>query len=232
MPLIGIVGPSGEGKSTSIFPCPEIGIKGLDPKETVIINVMGKPLPVRGANTLYPVDKKISEGGNYGESEDPEVIIKMLDYVIEKRPEIVNLVIDDQGLIMGNYIMNRAKEKTFDKWTDLAEKMWRTINKARKARKDLNVFCVFHQEKGLDGRQKMKTSGKFLDDQIYLDSLFTVILYTKPILEDFKTGKMKYQFMTQSDGESTCKSPFGMFSERFIPNDLGYVKDKLEEYYG
>jgi hypothetical protein len=78
----------------------------------------------------------------------------------------------------------------------------------------------------------MKTSGKFLDDQIYLDSLFTVILYTKPILEDFKTGKMKYQFMTQSDGESTCKSPFGMFSERFIPNDLGYVKDKLEEYYG
>ena len=64
MALVGIVGSSGDGKSTSIFPNAEIGIEGLDPKETVIINVMGKPLPVRGAYKLYDPEKKITEGGN------------------------------------------------------------------------------------------------------------------------------------------------------------------------
>jgi hypothetical protein len=231
MALVGIVGSSGDGKSTSIFPNSEIGIEGLDPKETVIINVMGKPLPVRGAYKLYDPEKKITEGGNYIETEDPDIILKIMDYVIENRKEIKNLVIDDYGLLMANYIMNRAKEKSFDKWTDIAEKMWKTINKARKARKDLDIFGIFHQEKGSDAKLKIKTAGQFLDNQVYLDSLFTIILYTKPVLEDFKTGKMKYQFMTQTDGESTCKSPAGMFADKYICNDLGIVKKTIYKYY-
>jgi ABC-type lipoprotein export system ATPase subunit len=46
--LIGICGPSGSGKTTAIHGCEEIGIKGLNPEETVIINVAGKPLSFRG----------------------------------------------------------------------------------------------------------------------------------------------------------------------------------------
>jgi len=38
--LIGILGDSGKGKTTSL--------RNLDPEETVIINVSGKPLPFRG----------------------------------------------------------------------------------------------------------------------------------------------------------------------------------------
>lgn len=231
MALVGIVGSSGDGKSTSAFPNEEIGIKGLDPAKTVIINVMGKPLPVRGANKLYNPDLKITDGGNYIETEDPDTILKVMDYVIDSRKDITSLVLDDWGLLMASYIMNRAKEKSFDKWTDIAEKMWKTINKARKARKDLDIFGIFHQEKGTDGKLKIKTAGQFLDNQIYLDSLFTVILYTKPVLEDFKTGKMRYQFMTQTEGESTCKSPAGMFKDKYIPNDLSIVKETIYKYY-
>ena len=47
MSAIAIVGPSGEGKSTSYGQVPELGIKGLNPKETVVINVAGKDLPFR-----------------------------------------------------------------------------------------------------------------------------------------------------------------------------------------
>jgi hypothetical protein len=37
--------------------------------------------------------------------------------------------------------------------------------------------------------------------------------------------------MTNTDGSNTAKSPVGMFDDLLIPNDLGYVKDKMEEYY-
>ena len=40
-----IVGKSGSGKSTSI--------KGLDPKNTVIVNVLQKKLPFKGSSSLY-----------------------------------------------------------------------------------------------------------------------------------------------------------------------------------
>ena len=45
-----ILGKSGTGKSTSI--------KGLDPKETVVINVLGKRLPFKGSNALYNKENK------------------------------------------------------------------------------------------------------------------------------------------------------------------------------
>ena len=48
MASIAIVGKSGTGKSTSLGQFPELGLKGLPPKETVIINVGGKDLPFKG----------------------------------------------------------------------------------------------------------------------------------------------------------------------------------------
>lgn len=44
---IAIVGQSGEGKSTSYGQVPELGIKGLNPKETLVVNVAGKDLPFK-----------------------------------------------------------------------------------------------------------------------------------------------------------------------------------------
>jgi hypothetical protein len=229
--LIAIVGTSGEGKSTSIFPSEEAGIKGLNPVETLYINVSNKPIPARGANKMYPKDKKISEGGNYFQSSSAEEISKLIDYVAASRKDIKNIVIDDMGFIMSFEMMNKALEKGFDKWSIMASKMWKLIDKLRNLSDDLYVFCIFHTERGEDTKMKIRTSGKLLDNSIYLDGLFTFILYTKPIVEDFKTQKVKYQFMTQSDGESTCKSPIGCFPEKYISNDLGVVKDTIYKYY-
>ena len=94
MSSIGIVGPSGTGKSTSYGGFPELGIKGLNPKETVVINISRKDLPFRGWNALYK--GKLSEGGNYMESSNAVDIAKAIDYISEKRPDIKNIVIDDK----------------------------------------------------------------------------------------------------------------------------------------
>ena len=43
---------------------------------------------------------------------------------------------------------------------------------------------------------------------------------------------MQY-FLTQSDGSNTAKTPAGVFSDLKIPNDLGYIVQKINDYeYG
>ena len=231
MNLIGVAGPSGHGKSTSLFPSEELKIKGLNPVETVIINVSGKPLPFRGANKLYSQDKLITEGGNYIATEDCDVIAKVISYVAESRPDVKNLVIDDSGYTMGLQVIAKAKNKSFDKWTDLAVDHMKILNAVRAIKRaDMNAILIYHQEESKDGTLKMKTAGSMIDNNILIDGLFTTILYTDVKSENMG-NKVIYQFRTHGDGKSTCKSPQGMFKEDFIPNDMGYVIDKINEYY-
>lgn len=93
MSAIGIVGDSGSGKSTSVGSIPELGIQGLNPKETVIINVGGKDLPFRGWAKSY--SGKISEGGNYIETSDADSISKAIKFISENRLDIKNVVVED-----------------------------------------------------------------------------------------------------------------------------------------
>jgi len=108
--LIGIVAPSGCGKTTSLFPSKELGIKGLDPKETLYINVAGKPLPMRGANKHYNPELPPSKGGNYLETSNIDVIKQVLTYA-DKEERFKNIVIDDAGYLMGFSVMEKAREK-------------------------------------------------------------------------------------------------------------------------
>ena len=108
MASIAIVGKSGTGKSTSYGNFPDLGIRGLDPKETVIINISGKDLPFRGWKKLYAGE--IPKGGNYYESSDANNISKAIKYVSDNRADIKNIVIDDAQFIMAFEFMRRAKE--------------------------------------------------------------------------------------------------------------------------
>ena len=108
---VAVVTESGFGKTTSMGSIPELGIEGLDPKETFLINVKNKPLPFRGWKNYYkPVD--ISKGppkvGNYFGSSNPYDIIKVMSYVSTNRPDIKNLVVDDYQYIMSEEFMANA----------------------------------------------------------------------------------------------------------------------------
>ena len=63
---------------------------------------------------------------------------------------------------------------------------------------------------------------------IYLDGLFTINLEST-ITKDGTTTV--FGFLTKPDPYSTRKSPAGMFQDDIIPNDLGFVVEKMEEYY-
>jgi ABC-type phosphate/phosphonate transport system ATPase subunit len=121
--LIGIVGHTGTGKSTSI--------KHLDPKETYIINVAKKELPFKGADKLYNADNK-----NYKEIDDANEITRWLKTISEKAPHIKNIIIEDSNYIMGFNLMEKAAETGFAKFTLMARDMVDLFRTARKLRDD------------------------------------------------------------------------------------------------
>ena len=44
-------------------------------------------------------------------------------------------------------------------------------------------------------------------------------------------SRMVYQYVTNNDGTYPARTPAGMFADTYIPNDLGVVCDKINEYY-
>jgi hypothetical protein len=44
-------------------------------------------------------------------------------------------------------------------------------------------------------------------------------------------GVMEYRFVTNNDGTFPARSPIGMFEDITIPNDFGYIVEKIDEYY-
>jgi hypothetical protein len=218
--LIGIVGATGTGKSTSI--------KHLDPKETYIINVAKKELPFKGSEKLYNADNK-----NYKEVDDANEITRLLKTISEKAPHIKNIVIEDSNYIMGFSMVAKATEVGFTKFSVMAKDMVDLFRTARLLRDDIKVFYFSHPETIEDGGEiigyKIKTAGKLIDNQVLLEGLLTVCLYTH--VEEKKDGSMEYQFITNRFRKFPAKSPDGMFSELKIPNNLQLVVDTLNEYY-
>lgn len=218
--LIGIVGPTGTGKSTSI--------KHLNPKETYIINVAKKELPFRGAEKVYNTENK-----NYKEVDDANEITRLLKTISEKAPHIKNIIIEDSNYIMGFNLVSKATEVGFTKFTLMARDMVDLFRGARTLRDDLKIFYFTHPETIEDGGEiigyKIKTAGKMIDNQIVLEGLLTVCLYTH--VEENKDGTSSYYFVTNRFRKYPAKSPDGMFDEIKIPNNLKLVADTIDEYY-
>lgn len=218
--LVGIVGATGTGKSTSI--------KHLNPEETYIINVAKKELPFKGSEKLYNTEKK-----NYKEVDDANEITRLLRVISEKAPHVKNIVIEDSNYIMGFNMVAKATEVGYTKFSVMAKDMVDLFRTARMLRDDITVFYLTHPETIEDGGEiigyKIKTAGKLIDNQVLLEGLLTVCLYTN--VEENKDGSASYGFITNRYRKYPAKSPDGMFEDLKIPNDLQFVADSLTEYY-
>lgn len=218
--LVGIVGATGSGKSTSI--------KHLNPAETYVINVAKKELPFKGSEKLYNAEAK-----NYKEVDDANEISRLLKTISEKAPHIKNIIIEDSNYIMGFNMVAKATEVGFTKFSIMAKDMVDLFRTARQLRDDITVFYLTHPETIEDGGEiigyKIKTAGKLIDNQVLLEGLLTVCLYT--FVEEKKDGTAEYSFVTNRFKKYPAKSPDGMFAEVKIPNNLQLVVDTLTQYY-
>lgn len=225
--IVGIVGPSGNGKSRSIV--------NMDYTETCIINADKKPLSFVGAHN-YSIANK-----NYIETSDIPTIRQMVQKIHDTRPDITSIVIDTINTIMNDKEMSAsfmAQSSGADarsKWSEMASDIYNLNNMIKGlSRKDLVVYEMFHEglrtvkipgEDEVDYRCIL-TNGRKLE-KIQLESGMTTVLFTKVVREK---GKNIYKFETQSN-YSTGKSPEGMFTDLLIDNDLKFVDDKIRDYY-
>ena len=218
--LIGIVGETSTGKSTSI--------KHLNPDETYIINVAKKELPFKGSEKMYNAEKK-----NYKDVDDANEISRLMKTISEKAPHIKNIVIEDSNYIMGFNIVSKATEVGYQKFSLMAKDMVDLFRTARMLREDIVVFYFTHPEVIEDSGEiigyKIKTAGKLIDNQVLLEGLMTVCLYA--LVEEQKDGTATYSFITNRYRKMPAKSPDGMFSEIKIPNNLQVVVDSVNAYY-
>lgn len=193
-----ILGESGSGKSTSM--------RNFDPSELTVFNV---------ANKLLPFRKKLNVINNAGYG--------TIGKELQKQEKKI-YVIDDSQYLLAFELFNRAKEKGYDKFTDIAvrfEKMLDYIIKGTP--EDCIVYLLHHCETTDTGKIKAKTVGKMLDNQLTVEGLFSIVLYAF-VEED------KHLFRTTNDGFCPAKAPMGMF-EPIIDNDLKFVDTTIREYY-
>lgn len=198
--VIGIEGESGSGKTCSLM--------NFEPDEVAIYNVSGKPLSFK---------KKL-----------PMVKTSDMKWIANdlKRNARNCYVIDDAGLAMAFFLFNKVNETGYGKFTQVAKDFYDLVQTAiRDTSDDTNVYFLMHTERSEDGsRIKMKTAGRMIDNQLTLESLFSIVLYCV-------TDGKSHKFITQSDGVTTAKSPVGMFPLE-IDNDLKAVDTAIREYYG
>lgn len=219
-----ILGKSGSGKSSSI--------RNLNPKETVVINLLKKRLPFKGSSTVYNEANK-----NLFNIDDYSQIVNYLNGMSQGAPHIKNVIIDDAIYTMRKEFFKRAKEVGYGKFTEIAQHFQQIISTCENMRDDMNVFLLLHSEEIQSDKIttgfKVSTIGQLLDNQYNPIEVVPIVLYAAIKYDD--KGQASYGFYTHACKEGTveipAKSPDGMFTEDFIPNDLQFVVTKMNEYY-
>lgn len=224
--LIGLAGLSNSGKSSSL--------KYLIPEETFIISCTNKQLQIPGFRKKYP-KVTISEGkllGNWLVSNNYAQIQKIMKYVSQSRPEVKVLVIDDANYLLSNATFQDALVKGYEKFTIQAKNYYDLIEGALNLRDDLTVVFISHIENSgtdIDPNWRLYTTGKMLTNAVNLDGLFSYLLYTERYIPDGEE-EVRYRIKTRTDGNDTCRSVAGCFTDKYIEPNLKMVIDTINKF--
>lgn len=205
-----ILGESGTGKTCSL--------RNLDPKNTLLIQPVRKPLPFR--STGWKGIKAKGDGNNILVCSNPQAIINCM-----KASPFDVIVVDDWQYILASMYMAARNVKGFDKFTEIGGAGFDIAKAASELAENKRVYVLAHTTSDEFGNTRIKTLGKLLDDKIVVEGMFTTVLRTH-----VENGR--YLFSTQNSGSDTVKSPMGMFSEKYIENDLAAIDQIICDYYG
>ena len=206
-----VEGRSGSGKT--------FALKNFKPDELGVISVEKGRLPFRSELKVIRIPKwSGGEQQNYGQVNAAKYA--WVENMIRKAT-VKSIAIDDSQYLLANELFDRAYEKGYDKYTQMAVNFRNLIHFINDLEDDDKiVYLLHHSETDSDGREKCKTIGKMLDEKLTIEGCFDIVLYCQD-----------HKFFTQSNGISTAKSPEGMFDLE-IPNDLKAVDVAIREYYG
>lgn len=211
-----LMGSSGSGKSTSL--------RNLPAEETTIINITNKPMPFKNKDgkkivTLTDFQKEGEKELSY-----EELYKRIISAIKSTKKKII--VIDDSSYMMAFENFEKATNKGYDKFTNMAKNYYDLIKSAISCGDEKIVYVITHEEiDDVNQLYRPKTIGKMLSNQLVIEGLFSIVLRSL-----YKNGE--YIFQTQNDGTSVCKSPMDMFDSKEMPNDLYEIDKIIREYYG
>ena len=207
-----IIGRSGSGKTYSL--------KNFQPGEIGIISVEKGRLPFRSDLPVKRVPKYENSADINTYAQANKAKYAWIERQIQKAT-VPSVAVDDSQYLLVNELFDRAAEKGYDKYTEMARNFRDLIHFVNDLEDDNKiVYFLHHSESDSDGREKCKTIGKMLDEKLSVEGCFDIVLYCSD-----------HEFYTQGTGTSTAKSPEGMFDQK-IPNDLKAVDVAIREYYG
>ena len=174
--------------------------------EVAVVNVLGKPLPFKS-------DIKA------GKCDDYATILKAIANTPKK-----TIVIDDANYLITNEFMNKSSVKGFDKYNEMGNNFFNLINGIKNIEGGKTVYLIMHEDTDENGNVKPKTIGKLLDDKVNIQGMFTICIRSM-----FDNGN--YIFRLKTNGQDCVKTPFGMFEEDSMDNDLKVFDEVVREYY-
>lgn len=207
-----IIGRSGSGKTYSL--------KNFNTDEIGIISVEKGRLPFRSELKVAKVPRFENKADINTYAQANSAKYAWIERAIEKSG-VKSIAIDDSQYLLVNEMFDRSGEHGYEKFTDIAKNFRDLVHAVNDLEdEDKIVYFLHHSETDTDGREKVKTIGKMLDEKLSVEGLFDIVLYCAD-----------HKFITQANGQSTAKSPEGMFDLE-IPNDLKAVDTAIREYYG
>ena len=212
--IIGIVGSSGTGKSTSL--------RNLSPDKTHIIDLERKGLPFPNAGKF-----KVTSCSNIKEFD------KALDTALaDEKCEVI--VIESFTKYTETLIaLAQASFKGYDVWSYYNRMIRATLDKVKNDRAVIvftaidEIVQVAQPSGDTYNVRRNKVQGK--QHEGCIEKEFLMVLFTEARRD--KEGKVRYTFQTNSDGITSAKTPMGMFSEAYIDNDINAVINAAKKYY-
>ena len=181
-------------------------LRNFNKDEIAVVNVLGKPLPFKS-------DIKAPKLDDYGQ------ILKAIAGTKKK-----TIVIDDANYLITNEFMNKSSVKGFDKYNEMGNNFFNLINGIKNIEGGKTVYLIMHEDTDENGNIKPKTIGKLLDDKVNIQGMFTICIRTM-----FDNGN--YIFRLKTNGQDCVKTPFGMFENDSMENDLKEFDKVVREYY-
>lgn len=182
--------------------------RNLPPEETAIISVAKSELPFRNKTGL-----KFVECDDY---------TKIASAIQNTKKRIICL--DDTGYLMQFENFDKAMIKGYDKHTEMAKHYADLLKVIRKLDGEKIVYMTIHEDI-IEGIAKPKTTGKMINDNLCIEGLLNIVFRSV-----IKEGE--HVFQTRSAGDSVAKTPYEMYEEEFIPNDLAEIDKNIREFYG
>ena len=252
MAKILVLAKSGFGKTTSWCGRTKLGIKGLNPKETYVIQCIGRAVP----NAEYKLAGAIEMNTSTHKVQNPDILTKgnriQVDYItgldrfyavaavldMLKKSPYKNIVIDDFNYLSQDFYMANAMKGGWDTPKQIGFGMGLIFNAMKGLPEDKNIICCAHYEEYKDKNgdsisYKFKTTGKMVDDYITPEGNFDIILFGKSSYNAEEKKAVK-EFVKEFDGEFPAKDSIGALDDLpdTFTNDLSIVVDKLKEIYG